>query len=71
MKVAVTHDLFQKNFFLPLVYCRVTKHRREVIEPELLQEGSESETEARGRREEEDSDAENEDLDEEVCDIKE
>lgn len=44
---------------------RVTRHRREVIEPELIQEGSDSETEARGRREEEDSDAENEDLDEE------
>lgn len=47
-------------------FYRVTRHRREVIEPELIQEGSDSETEARGRREEEDSDAENEDLDEEV-----
>ena len=55
-----------KNMLCFFFFYRVTRHRREVIEPELIQEGSDSETEARGRREEEDSDAENEDLDEEV-----
>ena len=49
------------------VVCRVARHRREVIEPEVIQEVSEDEDRFKGKDEEESS--EEEELDEEVRSI--
>lgn len=53
------------NFFLEY---RIARHRREVVEPELIQEKSDSEDERHRKRfgEEEESSEEEEELDEEV-----
>ena len=47
-------------------YCRVARHRREVVEPEVLAEGTDSEEEKGRRRDEEESSEEEEELDDEV-----
>lgn len=44
---------------------RVARHRREVVEPEIIQEGSVSDNEAKRRREDEESSESEEELDEE------
>ena len=48
------------------VLSRVARHRREVVEPEVLAEGTDSEEEKTRRREEEESSEEEEELDDEV-----
>ena len=47
---------------------RVARHRREIVEPEIIQEASDSDNDARRRRvgEDEESSEEEEELDEEV-----
>lgn len=44
---------------------RVARHRREVVEPEIIQEGSDSDNEAKRRREDEESSESEEELDDE------
>lgn len=45
----------------------MARHRREVVEPEIIQEGSDSDNEAKRRREDEESSESEEELDDEVC----
>lgn len=58
-------NVFNSHTFL---FYRVARHRREVVEPEIIQEKSDSEDERHRKRfgEEEESSEEEEELDEEV-----